>query len=142
MNPSQHSTTQGISAASPLEGAVRAALATVIDPELRRPITELGMVDAVEVSYGGRVRVTVLLTIAGCPMRGTITADCEAALTAVPGVTGVEVDLKVMTQEQRDALKEQLRGAGGQRGIPFNDPGSLTRCTRWRAARAAWASPR
>ena len=45
----------------------------------------------------------------------------------MPGVTGVEVDLKVMTQAQRDALKEQLRGAGGQRGIPFNDPGSLTK---------------
>ena len=110
-----------------MEQAVHAALATVIDPELRRPITELGMVDAVEVSDGGRVRIAVLLTIAGCPLRGTITADCEAALAAVPGVTGVDVELKVMTQEQRDALKEQLRGAGGQRGIPFNDPGSLTK---------------
>ncbi len=69
----------------------------------------------------------MLLTIAGCPLRGTITADCEAALSAVPGVTGVDVELKVMTQEQRDALKEQLRGPGGQRGIPFNDPGSLTK---------------
>ena len=49
---------------------MHAALATVIDPELRRPITELGMVDAVEVSDGGRVRVAVLLTIAGCPLRG------------------------------------------------------------------------
>ena len=127
MNPTQDSTTQGTSPASPLEEAVHAALATVIDPELRRPITELGMVDAVEVSDGGRVRVAVLLTIAGCPLRGTITADCEAALSAVPGVTGVDVELKVMTQEQRDALKEQLRGAGGQRGIPFNDPGSLTK---------------
>ena len=89
MNPSQDSTTQADTPASPLEGAVHAALATVIDPELRRPITELGMVDAVEVSAGGRVRIAVLLTIAGCPLRGTITADCEAALSAVPGVTGV-----------------------------------------------------
>lgn len=107
--------------------AVNAALATVIDPELRRPITELGMVGGVDISEEGLVRLTVLLTIAGCPLRGTITADAEAALAAVPGVSGVEVDLQVMTQPQRDALKEKLRGPGGQRGIPFNQPGSLTK---------------
>ncbi|WP_309105921.1 Mrp/NBP35 family ATP-binding protein [Arthrobacter sp.] len=107
--------------------AVNAALATVIDPELRRPITELGMVGGVDISEEGLVRLTVLLTIAGCPLRGTITADAEAALAAVPGVSGVEVDLQVMTQSQRDALKEKLRGPGGQRGIPFNQPGSLTK---------------
>ncbi|WP_458111485.1 Mrp/NBP35 family ATP-binding protein [Arthrobacter sp. R1-13] len=107
--------------------AVNAALATVIDPELRRPITELGMVGGVDISEEGLVRLTVLLTIAGCPLRGTITADAEAALTAVPGVSGVDVDLQVMTQSQRDALKEKLRGPGAQRGIPFNQPGSLTK---------------
>lgn len=107
--------------------AVNAALATVIDPELRRPITELGMVDSVAISDDGTVRLAVLLTIAGCPLRDTITRDSEAALLAVPGVTAVDVDLKVMTQAQRDALKEQLRGPGGQRGIPFNQPGSLTK---------------
>ncbi|GAA3311576.1 Mrp/NBP35 family ATP-binding protein [Arthrobacter ramosus] len=112
---------------TPSVEALNAALATVIDPELRRPITELGMLDSVEASPDGTVRVAVLLTIAGCPLRETITADATAALTRVPGVTGVEVELKVMTQPQRDALKEQLRGAGGQRGIPFNEPGSLTK---------------
>src|SRR5688572_19457500 len=110
-----------------LASAVNAALATVIDPELRRPITELGMVDAVEISDGGAVRLSVLLTIAGCPLRETITKDSESALLGVPGVTTVDVELKVMTQAQRDALKEQLRGPGGQRGIPFNQPGSLTK---------------
>lgn len=112
---------------TPSVEALNAALATVIDPELRRPITELGMLDSVEASPDGTVRVVVRLTIAGCPLRETITADATAALTRVPGVTGVEVELKVMTQAQRDALKEQLRGAGGQRGIPFNEPGSLTK---------------
>lgn len=112
---------------SSLVTAVNAALATVIDPELRRPITELGMVDAVDISSDGHVHLTVLLTIAGCPLRGTITADAQTALSSVPGVTGVDVDLKVMTQAQRDALKEQLRGPGGKRGIPFNQPGSLTK---------------
>ena len=112
---------------SGLADAVTAALSTVIDPELRRPITELGMVDSVTVSDDGRVSLTVLLTIAGCPLRDTITADSEKALGAVPGVTAVDVDLKVMDQAQRDALKEKLRGAGGQRGIPFNQPESLTK---------------
>ena len=110
-----------------LAAAVNAALATVIDPELRRPITELGMVDSVQVSDDGKVTLAVLLTIAGCPLRDTITADSQKALASVPGVTGVEVQLKVMDQAQRDALKEKLRGAGGQRGIPFNQPGSLTK---------------
>lgn len=112
---------------TPSVEALNAALATVIDPELRRPITELGMLDSVEASADGTVRVAVLLTIAGCPLRETITADATAALTRVPGVKGVDVELKVMTQAQRDALKERLRGAGGQRGIPFNEPGSLTK---------------
>lgn len=113
--------------ASPSQEAVNAALATVIDPELRRPITELGMVESVEIADDGRVTLAVLLTIAGCPLRDTITSDATKALQAVPGVTAVGVDLKVMTQEQRDALKELLRGAAGQRGIPFNQPDSLTK---------------
>ena len=112
---------------APSPEALRAALATVIDPELRRPITELGMVESVEADAGGKVDVTVLLTIAGCPLRDTIVRDASAALEGIEGVTGVEVQLKVMTQEQRDALKEQLRGPGGKRGIPFNQPGSLTK---------------
>lgn len=110
-----------------LAEAVNAALATVIDPELRRPITELGMVESVAVDDAGRASLAVLLTISGCPLRVTITTDATNALLAVPGVAAVDVELKVMTQEQRDALKELLRGKGGQRGIPFNEPGSLTR---------------
>jgi ATP-binding protein involved in chromosome partitioning len=110
-----------------LAQAVNDALATVMDPELRRPITELGMVESVGISGDGKVSLAVLLTIAGCPLRDTITADSEKALAAVPGVTAVEVNLKVMNQEQRDALKEKLRGAAGQRGIPFNQPDSLTK---------------
>jgi ATP-binding protein involved in chromosome partitioning len=113
--------------ASPFPEALHAALATVIDPELRRPITELGMVESVDAADDGRVTLAVLLTIAGCPLRDTITADATKALLAVPGVTAVDVDLKVMTQEQRDALREMLRGPGGQRSIPFNQPDSLTK---------------
>lgn len=112
---------------APLVTAVQRALATVIDPELRRPITELGMVDSVRVSGSGQVDLTVLLTIAGCPLRDTITADSRTALLAVPGVTAVDVSLHVMNQDQRDALKEKLRGSGAQRVIPFNQPESLTK---------------
>lgn len=111
----------------PAPSALQAALSSVIDPELRRPITELGMLESVEADDGGRVHAVVLLTIAGCPLRETITADATAALAAVEGVTGVDVELKVMTTEQRTALKEQLKGAGAARGIPFNEPSSLTR---------------
>lgn len=110
-----------------VESAVRSALGGVIDPELRRPITELGMVESVSVDDDGAVVVHVLLTIAGCPLRDTISRDVEAAVTGLPGVDSVHVALGVMTQEQRDALKERLRGAGDRRGIPFNEPGSLTR---------------
>ncbi|QOT16363.1 Mrp/NBP35 family ATP-binding protein [Paenarthrobacter sp. YJN-5] len=112
---------------TPATEALQAALATVIDPELRRPITELGMVESVAAGDDGTVQLVVLLTIAGCPLRETITADATAALSQVPGVKAVDVELKVMTPEQRDALKEQLRGPGGQRGIPFAKPESLTK---------------
>ncbi|WP_458109050.1 Mrp/NBP35 family ATP-binding protein [Arthrobacter sp. R3-55] len=112
---------------TPSAEALNAALATVIDPELRRPITELGMVESVSSDDAGTVHVAVLLTIAGCPLRETITQDATAALSQVEGVSAVDVELKVMTPAQREALKEQLRGPGGQRGIPFTKPGSLTK---------------
>ena len=50
------------------EQQVLSALAGVIDPELKRPVTELDMVRAVEVA-GDRVAVTIALTVAGCPLR-------------------------------------------------------------------------
>jgi len=99
----------------------------VIDPELRRPITELGMLRSVEVDDAGSARIGVLLTIAGCPLRGTITADVERELAEVPGITSVHVDLDVMSPAQREELKEKLRGPGGARGVPFSRPGSLTK---------------
>ncbi len=109
------------------ESALIAALATVIDPELRRPITDLGMVESVEMLDGGRVHAVVRLTIAGCPLRGTITKDATEALMKVDGVREVDVDLTVMTPEQRAELTELLKGSSAKRGIPFNDENSLTR---------------
>src|SRR3712207_9371217 len=93
---------------SPLLPGVREALARVDDPEIKKPITELGMVAAVEADATGRVRVEVLLTVAGCPMKETLTREVTAAVSAVQGVTGVRVDLGVMSDEQRLALRGQL----------------------------------
>ena len=111
----------------PTTELVTASLATVNDPEIKRPITDLGMVKAVDVADDGRVRVEVFLTVAGCPLRDTITRDVTAAVSAVPGVTGVEVALDVMSDDQRSELSRQLRGGRAERDIPFAKPGSLTR---------------
>jgi ATP-binding protein involved in chromosome partitioning len=105
--------------------SVHAALAGVLDPEIRRPITELDMVKSVQVE-GGTVRVAVFLTIAGCPMRETLTRDVRAAVTALEGVSEVQVDLDVMSDDQRQALKDKLRGPAAKEN-PFARPGSLTR---------------
>jgi ATP-binding protein involved in chromosome partitioning len=114
-------------AAAPTAEQVRAALARVLDPEIRRPITDLGMVKSVEVTPPGQVRVGVYLTVAGCPLRDTITRDVTAAVSALPGVTAVAVDLDVMSEEQRHELQERLRGGRPERAIPFAEPSSLTR---------------
>ena len=112
---------------SPTPEAVQSALATVSDPEIHKPITELGMVKSVDIGAGGAVRVGVYLTTAGCPLRDRITKDVTAAVSAVPGVTSVQVDLDVMSDEQRAGLRDHLRGGGQTREIPFGKAGSLTR---------------
>ncbi|MGZ4600744.1 MAG: Mrp/NBP35 family ATP-binding protein [Oryzihumus sp.] len=112
---------------APTQDALLAALSTVNDPEIRKPITELGMVESVEVDDAGRVAVTILLTVSGCPMKDTLTKDSTAALSAVEGVTGVDVTLGVMSPEQRAGLREQLRGGVAEKEIPFAKPNSLTR---------------
>ena len=72
-------------------------------------------------------RVTVLLTVAGCPLKDTINRDVTAAVAEVAGVTDVDLTLGVMTAEQRAGLQEILRGGQAQREIPFAQPGSLTK---------------
>ncbi|SDL25992.1 ATP-binding protein involved in chromosome partitioning [Nocardioides sp. YR527] len=112
---------------SPLLDRVNAALATVQDPEIKRPITELGMVDSVSIDDAGVVSVKVLLTVAGCPLKDTINRDTTAALEKVDGVTGVDLELGVMTNEQRTEMRNGLTGGQAQREIPFAQPGSLTK---------------
>jgi ATP-binding protein involved in chromosome partitioning len=105
---------------------IRQALHRVDDPEIRRPITELGMVDGIDVDAQGRARVRVLLTVSGCPMRDTLHRDVMAAVGAVSGVTAVDVELGVMSDQQRTALRDQLTGGQAERDIPFARPDSLT----------------
>ena len=107
--------------------ALAAALATVDDPEIRKPITELGMVESCTCDEAGRVAVTILLTVSGCPLKDKLTKDTTAALMKVEGVTSVEVTLGVMSDEQRGELKTKLRGGAAEREVPFAKAGSLTR---------------
>ncbi|WP_042365079.1 Mrp/NBP35 family ATP-binding protein [Streptacidiphilus neutrinimicus] len=113
--------------ATPIEESVRAALAKVQDPEINRPITELGMVKSVAVDAAGGAKVAVWLTVSGCPMRDTITTRVRDAVSAVPGISSVEVELDVMSAEQRKELQATLRGGQAEKEIPFAKPGSLTR---------------
>ncbi len=108
-----------------LESAVRTALARVIDPELRRPVTELDMISGVAVDAAGAASIGLTLTIVGCPAADTIERDVRAAAASVAGVTSVDVTVGVMTREQRDALTEKLRG-GRSKTLQFG-PDTLTR---------------
>ncbi|MDG4791687.1 Mrp/NBP35 family ATP-binding protein [Micromonospora sp. WMMD1102] len=131
--PGQEAAASGTDSAarptSPIEEAVHAALASVDDPEIRRPITDLGMVRSAVVAADGTVRVELLLTVAGCPLRDKLRTDITAAVGAVPGVTGVSIDFGVMSPEQRQQLQSRLRGGGQSQEpvIPFAQPGSRTR---------------
>lgn len=107
----------------PTQDAVRRALDTVIDPELRQPITELGMVDSIAIK-GSAVAVSILLTIEGCPLRSTIEHDVKNALQEVPWVEQVEISVGFMNPEQRAALRSRL---GHTKKNPFAEQNTLTR---------------
>lgn len=105
--------------------AINAALATVSDPELHRPLPDLGMVEKVDF-IDGVAQLKILLTISGCPMRDRLQKDITAAVSQVSGVTKVEIEFGVMNEAQRDNVKKLLRG-GRDKFIPFAQPDSLTR---------------
>jgi ATP-binding protein involved in chromosome partitioning len=90
------------------------ALEQVIDPELRRPVTELDMVRSVDVS-GGHVRVKIALTVAGCPLRSSFEDQVRRTVGAVPGVESVSLAFDVMSPEERQALTTKLRGGVTER---------------------------
>ncbi len=107
------------------DDAVRRAVGAVVDPELRRPIAELGMLREISVT-GGLASVGIVLTIVGCPAADRISTDVRAAAASVPGVTDVVLDVGVMSPVERRELTERLRGGRPAREMPFG-PGSLTR---------------
>jgi ATP-binding protein involved in chromosome partitioning len=93
----------------PSEAQVLEALRPVEDPEIHRSIVELNMVRGIEID-GGNVKVTVALTVAGCPMRAEIIRLVTDAVAPLDGVANVDVDLGVMTEQERAALAQQLQG--------------------------------
>ncbi len=109
---------------------VHSALTTVLDPEIRRPITDLDMVRGVEATDtvdGAEVTVTVALTTAGCPLKDTITRDVTKAVEGLEGVARATVAMTVMTDDERTALRTKLRGGIAEPVIPFSQPDNLTR---------------
>lgn len=104
---------------------VREALSRVIDPEIRRPVTELDMIGAVSVDDAGVASIDLKLTIVGCPAADRIERDVREAAASVAGVTSVKVTVSIMSREERDALTAKLRG-GRPKSLQFG-PDSLTR---------------
>jgi len=111
----------------PTQDQLHAALATVEDQEIRRPITEIGMLKSATVDADGTAHVAIYLTVSGCPMKDTLRERVTTAVQGLEGVTRVEVELDVMSAEQRQELQTLLRGDNPTREIPFAQPGSLTR---------------
>ena len=104
---------------------INAALAKVQDPELHKPLPELGMIESVTFDHGV-ARIKVLLTISGCPMQDRLRTDVGNAMQTVEEVTEVFLDFGVMSEEQRNNVKKILRN-GREKFIPFAQPDSLTR---------------
>ena len=104
---------------------IHEALKGVNDPELHRPLPELGMIEKVEFA-GGIAAITILLTISGCPMRDRLQKDISDALEPITQVNSLDLTFGVMNEEQRNAVKKLLNG-GKEKFIPFAQPDSLTR---------------
>src|SRR5918999_3301826 len=109
----------------PTPEQITAALSRVIDPELKKPVTELGMVRGVDVK-GSHLAVTIALTVPGCPLRSSFEEQVQRELRPLPGVETVSLDFDVMSPEEKAALTARLRGGVKERtkGI------SLDRSTR------------
>lgn len=104
---------------------IHQALGTVQDPELHRPLPDLGMVESVSFE-GGIAEIKILLTISGCPMQDRLKSDVTAAVTTIEEVSQVRLSFGVMSEEQRNNVKKILRN-GREKFIPFAQPDSLTR---------------
>ena len=108
-----------------IEEQIHKALQGVSDPELHRPLPELGMVKSVNFKKG-IAQITILLTISGCPMRDRLERDISDALEPIAEVTSLDLTFGVMNDEERNNVKRLLKG-GKEKFIPFAQPDSLTR---------------
>src|SRR5919206_494315 len=116
----------------PKRDEILRALERVIDPELRRPVTELDMVRGIEID-GGDVRVTIALTVAGCPLRDSFQQQVAEVLRDVPGVERVALGFDVMTAGAGQALTTKLRAGFNGRGRgPATSPSRSGSCCRAR----------
>ena len=115
------------SAAPVIDDALRALSPRVNDPEIRKPITELGMVESVESTTAGRVAVTILLTVSGCPLKDTLTTDTTRGLHAVARRHRRRRPPRRHERRAARRAADQLRGGAPEQEIPFAQPGSLTR---------------
>ena len=104
---------------------IHKALSQVNDPELHRPLPDLGMVESVQVA-NGVATIGIKLTISGCPMRDRLQSDIDSALRAIDGVDSVVINFGVMSDEERDGVKKLLRG-GREKFNQFAQPDTLTR---------------
>jgi len=101
------------------DAALAAAVGAVTDPELHRPLAELGMVADIRVGRDRRVRVVVALTTEGCPMQKRLADDVSAAVLAVPGTAGVEVSFTVMGERQRQEVAQTIAAGRPRAGAPL-----------------------
>ena len=101
------------------EAEIREALGKVIDPELRRPVTELNMVRGVEIA-GSEVTVTIALTVVGCPLRSSFEDQVAQHVGTLPSVSKVTLHFDVMSPDERAALTLKLRGGTETRGIQLS----------------------
>jgi ATP-binding protein involved in chromosome partitioning len=103
----------------PSRDEIVAALGQVIDPELRKPVTELNMVRDVVID-GPDVTVTIALTVVGCPLRSSFEDQVAQHVGSLPGVRSVSLQFDVMSPDERAALTTQLRGGVETRGIQLS----------------------
>jgi ATP-binding protein involved in chromosome partitioning len=104
----------------PDRDAILKALEQVIDPEIRKPVTELDMIRDVLVQDDGAVSVTIALTVAGCPLRHSFEEQVGRAVGAVAGVTSVRLGFDVMSPQEKAALVSRLHGGRDERTISLS----------------------
>lgn len=106
---------------------ITATLATVVDPEIHRPITEINMVGDIDINPAGVAKIEIRLTTAGCPLKDQISSEVKEKISALPGISQVEVVLTEMSAEQKADLRKKLRGGVAPKVIPFTRKENLTR---------------